>query len=400
MQTRVFTFWNTHHGPIVGFAEGRPLAVKLARMPEGGWFDQWDAMIRARSMTEWRRAVSMLHVPYMNTMYADADGNIGYIYNSAVPRRRAGVDPRGILDGSDPATEWLGFHGLDELPQVWNPPTGWLLNTNSTPFTATNGLTVTREDFPAYMVGPETDNARAVSSRRVLANLDQVTFDQFALLVWDSRLSEADVLIPALLTEWEALSAEERRPLARAIERLRVWDRAADTASVETTWFVIANERRITAERAGQRRTQPHVQALAETLHMLEERYGTPDVPWGRINRHQRPLPDAPVVHDTARASVAVGGAPGGLGSVFTFESAPFGSVAPRLGRGGNSFVKVISFGPDVRAASIVNYGQSGDPASPHFFDQAALYGKREFKPAWFSRADVEANYVRSYTVR
>ena len=400
--TRTFRFWRTHHGPIVGIADdGRPLAVKLARMEEGRWFDQWDAMIRARTLDAWKAAVAPLHVAYMNTMYADADGNIGYIYNSAVPRRNAGVDPSGILDGSDPATEWQGFHALEELPQVWNPASGWLLNTNSTPFAAAPDPGFDRDDFPRYMVGDETDNARAVSSRRVLSAMQGVTFDGFARAVWDSRLSEADQVVPLLVAEWDALpQGTGRDGLAAAVGRLRGWDRAADTASVETTWFVLLGERRILAARAGERRARPLTAALDEALRLLRERWGTEEVPWGRLSRHQRPLPGQPVVLDSARASLAVGGGPGGLGSVFTFESAPFGSAGPRLGRGGNSFVKVIAFGPDLRAASILNYGQSGDPASPHFFDQAALYARRTFKPAWFARADVEANAARSYTVR
>ncbi|CAN5719619.1 penicillin acylase family protein [soil metagenome] len=402
LQTRTFRFWTTHHGPIVGVADdGRPLAVRLARMRQGGWFDQWDAMIRARSLDEWKAAVDQLRVPYMNTMYADADGNIGYIYNSAVPRRLPGVNPSGILDGANVANEWQGFHALDELPQVWNPPSGWLLNANSTPFTATTGMTMRREDFPAYMVGPEIDNPRAVSSRRVLTSQDAVSFEEFARLVWDSRLSEADRLIPALTAEWDAMGeSTDRQAVATAVGRLRQWDRVADTESVETTWFVLANERRLTAERAGQRPDRPHVAALHEALGLLRQAWGTTEVPWGQLSRHQRPLPDAPVRLDTTRVSLAVGGGPGALGSVFTFETAPFGAASARIGRGGNSFVKVIAFGPTVRAASILNYGQSGDPASPHFFDQAELYARRQFKPAWFSREDVEANAVRTYTVR
>lgn len=398
MESRRFRFWASHHGPIVGVADGRPLAVRLARMAEGGWFHQWDAMIRSRTLADWKRAVAQLRVPYMNTMYADADGNIGYIYNSAVPRRLPGVDPSGILDGSDPRTEWQGFHGLDELPQVWNPPTGWLMNTNSTPFTATTGLSMKREDFPAYMVGGETDNARAQSSRRVLVGLSSVTFEEFARRVWDSRLSEADRTIPALIAEWERLpQSAERAALEAPVRRLREWDRVADTASVETTWFVLASEIRAFARQGA----PTHVEALAEALRRLTRQWNTTEVPWGRLNRHQRPLPGAaaPPVLDPTRASLAVGGGPGALGSVFTFNSGPPASPAPRIGRGGNSFVKVIAFGPTVRAASILNYGQSGDPASAHFFDQAALYARREFKPAWFSRSDVEANAVRSYAV-
>jgi acyl-homoserine-lactone acylase len=398
VEAREFRFWNSHYGPIVGVGQdGRPLAVKLARMAEGGWYDQWDAMIRARTLDAWRSAVATLRVPYMNTMYADADGNIGYIYNSAVPRRLPGIDPSGILDGSDPRTEWQGFHALDELPQVWNPPTGWLLNTNSTPFTATTGLAMKREEFPAYMVGDESDNPRAVSSRRVLSGLSSVTFDEFARAVWDTRLSEADRSIPALVREWERMPpSPEREALAPVVARLRDWDRIADTASVETTWFVLAFERRMLDRQS----TRPYVSALADALRRLDERWGTTEVPWGRLNRHQRPLPGAPVVLDTLRSSLPVAGAHGELGSVFTFASGPVGQAAPRLGRGGNSFVKVIAFGPTLRAASILNYGQSGDPASPHFFDQAELYARQQFKPAWFSRGEVEANAVRSYPVR
>jgi acyl-homoserine lactone acylase PvdQ len=180
------------------------------------------------------------------------------------------------------------------------------------------------------------------------------------------------------------------------VARLRDWNRIADTASVETTWFVLAFERRMLDPQS----TRPYVSALADALRLLEQRWGTTEVPWGRINRHQRPLPGAPVLLDTLRSSLAVAGAHGELGSVFTFASGPVGQAAPRLGRGGNSFVKIIAFGPTLRAASILNYGQSGDPASPHFFDQGELYARRQFKPAWFSRAEVEGNSVRSYSVR
>jgi acyl-homoserine lactone acylase PvdQ len=85
---------------------------------------------------------------------------------------------------------------------------------------------------------------------------------------------------------------------------------------------------------------------------------------------------------------------------VFTFYALPFGEAGPRVGFAGNSFVKVVEFGPTPRAMSVLNYGQSGDQASPHFFDQAALYAARRFKPAWFTRQEVQGNAVRSYEVR
>jgi acyl-homoserine-lactone acylase len=173
----------------------------MSGFAEGGWFEQWDAMIRARSLDEWRRAAAMLRVAYMNVMYADADGNIGYIYGSAVPKRHAGVNPAGVLDGSIRSTEWQGIHPFAELPQLWNPPTGWLLNTNSTPFMATDSMPFGREDFPSYLVGGETNNARAIASRWVLTQLQQATLEQFAAGATSSRLSMADSLLPIIAAE-------------------------------------------------------------------------------------------------------------------------------------------------------------------------------------------------------
>jgi acyl-homoserine-lactone acylase len=395
LEERTFPFWKTHHGPVVGVADdGRPLAARLARLAEGGWYEQWEAMIRARSLPEWRAALARLRVAYMNVLYADAEGNIGYVYGSAVPRRKPGIDPAGILEGGDPATEWQGFHPLEELPQVWNPPSGWLLNTNSEPFSVTEGVPFTRADFPAYMVGPETDNPRAQSSRRVLRALDRAGFEDFARLAWDSRLSAADAVLPELFAE----ATGSEGALAAAVERLGAWDRTASAGSVETTWFVLMAELRAAAERGGEHPAHPWLAALGEALRRLEAEHGTAEVAWGAINRHQRPLPGAPLALDPARPSLPIGGAPGSLGSVFTYHSAPAGSAAPRLGTGGNSFLMAVELGPGrslpPRARSILNYGQSGDPASPHVFDQATLYSRREMKPAPFTREEVEAAAV------
>lgn len=406
LEPRAGRYWRSHHGPVVGIdVEGRPLAVRLARMEEGGWFEQWDAMIRARTLSEWRGAMSMLRVAYMNTMYADADGNIGYLYGSAVPRRLPGVNPGALLDGSDPDTEWQGFHPLDSLPQIWNPDSGWLSNTNSTPFTATTGLTEDRFDYPPYMVGGETHNPRSVSSHRILEAMNSVAFDDFASAVWDSRLSVADEAIPAMVEAWDggAARSSTNASLRIAVDRLERWDRRADTLSVETTWFVLAAELRAAVgagpmEAAGAGASW--LAALDRTLTMLEHEWGTPEIAWGAINRHQRPLPGAAVELDPDRESLAIGGAPGGLGSVFSYGAGPPRQGGPRIGTGGNSFVKIVQFGPTPRAASVLNYGQSGDPESPHFFDQAPLYAARSFKPAWFDRVEVEANSVQRIEVR
>jgi penicillin amidase len=92
-----------------------------------------------------------------------------------------------------------------------------------------------------------------------------------------------------------------------------------------------------------------------------------------------------------------VAGAPGGLGIIFNVGARPGPDGKRRYGYRGHTWVGIAEFGPRVRARSIVTFGQSADPASRHFFDQAKLYVRGEFKPAWFERADVEAHASRRY---
>jgi acyl-homoserine lactone acylase PvdQ len=400
LEPREYRFTKSHHGPILGLIDGRPVAVRLAKLDEGGWFEQWYGMMRAHSLEEWHASAALLNVPYMNTMYADQNGNILYIYNHAIPRRSLAYDWSRPVDGTDPGTEWQGYHPLDELPQFLNPASGYLQNTNSTPFMATDGIDVGADDFPAYMVGGETDNRRAQNSRRVLRELRDVTLEDFARAVLDTRLIAADEWLDDLFAAFEEVEHDDptrAASLAGPIASLRGWNRKAAMASVPTTLFVLWAES-VNPDRVPE--TDQWIEALAQVVERLEMDWGTWEVPWGEVNRIQRPDAAGHVPFDDALPSLPVAGAPGWLGSVFTFHARRPEGGKRRYGGHGNSFVKVVEFTPNVRARSIFVFGQSGDPASPHYFDQAELYSAKRFKPAWFSRAEVEAHAVRTYDLR
>jgi acyl-homoserine lactone acylase PvdQ len=398
LEARRFRFLRTHHGPVVARPEGKPVAVRLARFEEGGSLQQWYAMSRATSLDEFRAALAQRALPISNTMYADRDGHILYVHGNAVPQRTPGFDWRHPVDGSDPRTDWLGYHELAELPQLLDPPSGWIQNTNSTPFLATaEGHNLRRDDYPAYMA-PESDNGRARVSRAILGADSSWTFEEWARAAFDTRVIEADEHIPAIIDEWERLGANDPERTLRldsAVHELRAWDRVSAVASVPMTLFLLWLERmrRPGADTAAFARAA----ALEQVIARLERDWGTQRVPWGDINRLQRIHTSGDGEFDDARPSLPVAGAPGWAGIVFNFTTRAGPDGKRRYGTSGHTWVSVVEFGPRVRARSVVTYGQSADPGSPHFFDQAALYAEGRLREAWFWREDVERQTVRSY---
>ncbi|MCP4659371.1 MAG: hypothetical protein GY856_28505 [bacterium] len=414
---RTITFRKTHHGPILAIADGKPLAVRMAKFEEPGWLDQWYAMTRARSLDEFKAAVRPLDMLFGNYLYADREGNIFYVYNAAVPRRSPDFDWTAPVDGSDPATEWQGYHPMDELPQLLNPTAGFLQNCNSTPFLSTAAgnppLVPLRgnppfvplrgnpdpEDFPPYMVR-EPDRARARNARRLLASREQFTFEEWMRLSYDTYVLQADEDIPPLLEAFAALRAEDPARAGRlgpAVDLLREWDRVSTVDSEAMSLYVVLKER--SAQRLGQRGDDSRLDlgALAEVLAELERDWGGWRVAWGELNRLQRVHTGGAEPFSDERPSLPIAGGPTWAGCMFTFWSVPVEGWKRRYGRGGNSYVSVVEFGAELRARALHTFGPSADPESPHYFDQAERYARGEYRPAWSSLRDVEANAVRVY---
>ncbi|HEY2177169.1 MAG TPA: penicillin acylase family protein, partial [Caulobacteraceae bacterium] len=335
-----------------------------------------------------------------------------YLHPSFIPRRDDRFDYTRPVDGSDPATDWKGLTPLGETPHVIDPAVGWVFNSNDAPWNAAGSQSPRRADFPRYM-DTAGENARGVHELRLLTGARGWTLQSLRAAGFDSWLPAFTRLIPTLAAAYDRLGADDprRARLAGPIAVLRAWDRRWGADSVATSLAVLWGERlwdkagagsdpsqlaRI-ERMAGATSDEDKLAALAGACDELTAGFGTWRTPWGQINRFQR-LDDsiAPRFSDAA-PSLAVPFTYSRWGSLASFAARRYPGTVKRYGDSGNSFVAVVEFGPRVRAVAVTAGGESGDPASPHFADEAGRYASGALREVYFWPDQLVGHTERTY---
>jgi acyl-homoserine-lactone acylase len=415
MAEKTFTAYYTQHGPVIAASGDKWVTISLMQQPVKALIQAY-TRIKARDYAAFRKTMELHTNSSNNTIFADAEGNIAYWHSDYIPRRDDAFDWTKPVDGSNPATAYHGLLSLDETPHLLNPPNGWLYNSNNWPWSAAGPYSPKQKDFPRYVEKGRAESPRGYHALRLLTGQKNWTMASLTAAGFDSYLPAFATMVPVLLKAYDGTPASDplKAKLADQITLLRAWDYRWGINSVPTSLAVFWGTdlwRRVTTQRhvggiapedlvdyvAHRAPPQELLQSLAAASDKLAADFGTWQTPWGQINRFQR-LDDSMVSHfDDAKPSIPVPFTSAIWGSLASFGARSYSNTKKWYGTSGNSFVAVVEFGPTVQAWAVTAGGESGNPASPHFNDEAVRYATGNLRSVYFYPEQLQGHTERTY---
>jgi len=382
--------WTVHrdvlysaHGPVLKTDHG-VFAIRYAGMGEVRQVLQYYRLNKARNRDEWLAAMRLQALPSINYIYADEKKNIGYVYNGQFPMRKDGIDWKGILPGDRSDLIWHSYVPFDKIPQLWNPKSGFVFNSNNTPFQATAPEDDLKpSQFPAWM-GIQTNMTnrayRALETFGADPKIDAAHFRQYKFDLGYSVHSD----IAKEIAEVTAIHPGNDADLKQAQQILRNWDRRTDIHNRGTALAVLMGVRVAPEDEDGPRKEQP-LPALREAMAVLKTHFGRLDPEWGQVNRFRRGRYDLPIDGgpDVYRA---VYGKPQDDGTLTAVD--------------GDTFIMFVTWDKNgkLSSESIHQFGSATlDKNSKHYADQTPLFVAMKTKPVLFTwdqlKGHIEADY-------
>ena len=381
----------TVHRPVYYSAQGPVLktdhgvfAIRYAGMGEVRQMLQYYRLNKANNLSEWRAAMAVQALPSINYIYADEKGNIGYVYNGQFPVRKEGVDWKHVLPGDRSDLIWHGYLPFDKVPQLWNPKSGFVFNSNNTPFQATAPEDDLKPGDFSPTIGIQTDMTnrayRALENFGADRAITAAAFRKYKFDIAYSTRSDIAHLIAKLVTIDPGNDAD----LKRAQDILRHWDRVTNVANRGAALAILTAEPVLHAKAENEPPIDP-LASLQAAIKTLKAHFGRLDPIWGDVNRIRR-----------GKLDLAIDGGPDTYRAVYGAPQ-PDGTLTAE---GGDTFIMFVTWDKagKLSSESIHQFGSATlDKTSPHYADQTPLFVAMKTNPVLFTRAQLAGHIESDY---
>lgn len=377
--------WSVH-GPVLESSHGT-YAFRHPGLGEIRQVEQWYQMNKAKDQDAWLDAMSINAISSLNTLYADADGKIAFVYNAKMPKRNEGFDWSAYLPGEDPKTLWQGFEPFSQVPKLVNPPSGLVFNANHTPLAATGGDDELKlEDFPkSYGIETHYTN-RGLRGMALWGADSSISAQEFETYKFDVVYDENSRVMNFLKPLFD-MDFSDNPQLQEAQAILKSWDRTALQNSKAAALALLTAYRSHWEIRKPGEGAPDAVEALQNAVDQLMASHGRLDVPWGEVNRLIR-----------GQINLGVDGGPDTLRAIYGGDE--LDDNGQLNAQGGDSYIQIVEWDENggINSRTIHNYGSATlDETSPHYGDQVELFVDKDWKQVPLALEDVLKEATRDY---
>lgn len=376
-------YWSKY-GPTIITDRGT-FSIRMPAQMDIRGLEQWYRFNKAKNFTEFKAALNMKAIPGYNIIYADKYDTIYYISNGRIPIRDKNYNWKTTLPGNTSATLWNELHPIDALPQVLQPKSGFVYNTNHSPFHSTEGPENPR--ITDITMGYETlENNRSKRFEEMLKPLNKVSYADFKRIKF-SRQFPSNFYFPYNIDTIFNLEASKYPDIAELINQLKTWDKIANAENIGAgTFFMVYHSvmpNRMNYMKQGFIAESDAVAILRDAKTKMLANFNRTNLQLGDVQKLVRgnvvlPLPGLPDV-------------------LAPMYSIPYKDGMYK-GNQGDAYIELVRFtkeGPTIESINV--YGASARKESPHYTDQMGMYVKQETKTMTLNKAIVYQQAVKNY---
>jgi len=406
------SYWDSHLGKILYRNSDKAFAVNSTQLDAIHYYEGFYFLSKTGNLKQFLAVMDRNMVPTSNFTYADAEGNIMYMWNARIPQRpEDGTDYSLDVPAGTGKYVWKKMLKPGSFPRLINPSGGYTQNCNNPPWFASLRNSLDPDKYPEYLESDRGLALRPQAALEMLESREKFSFEDVIRCKYNTKMLLADRVKPALLQAIGKAGNSISADLQAGLAALQAWDNHVNSDSRGAVLFQRFWDTYSQAQPqpfaepwsrnhpghtpSGLADPAPALKHLEEAVRWTRQKYGREDVAWGEVNRFRFGELDLPA--DGASGNY-------GLFRVMQFTELPDGKrVAGQIQQDqppvgfGDAWVIAVEFSKPVRAASVLAYGQTTRSDSKHSSDQIRLFVEHRLRPIWFREAELQANLERSY---
>ena len=380
-------FYKSIYGPTLKNKTG-VYSVRTPSTTNITAIEQWWKMNKATNFSEFYEALEMKALPGYNIGYADRNDTIFYISNGKIPIRAEGYDWRDVVPGNTRETLWDTYYDIKDLPQVVKPKSGFVYNANHSPFKSSSEAdNPIAENFAKEMNFETYDNNRSTRLLQLLEEEERIDYKRFKRIKYDHQLPTPLKYNYMDLNPLFDMKVADYPEVSTLLTDIQNWDRITNPTSygagayaslyyqLTPFYYQLGKDRVFTKEAL--------YEALKITKAHLKTYFNAERIQLGEFQKLVRGNKELPIF---------------GLPDVVTaMRGQPYKEGKIKITHG-ESYIGLVRFTPNkTYFESVISFGNSRRPESPHYTDQMELYSNFETKTMSFDRSDVMKTAKRVY---